>query len=229
MSLRNRIAPTAMLLAIVAPACATEDAAPEQRVFATLAGSERAAELGVSYWEVRSEGDGARVTGLDERHQRRAELVVMPDEQTENRVHVEAVFPERGRFDLARGGAVDGAASPLLHRLGAAVTADMGEGSVPIETVAADGLGTTSSASTLQNSGGFDVGWSMFPHAGNVLVGNQCPGMTRDFGEASALFGGATCTFNGWFSSASNDCRFTVHYTIGGFNWDRCTWRAFVQ
>ena len=226
MSKLNHLA-SALLLAVVIPACATDGDATsiESEPIATLAGSRLAADLGVSTWEVHLEGDAARIVGLDADGERKAELVAHRDAASAELVHVEAVFPEHGSFDLARSGMV-GTASPSLRSLARAITADMGEHSVPVDSTE----GELSSSLTQQNEGMFHMGWAFFPYWGVNTVGVACGGTsTRAYASAASIYGAATCTFNGWISNAPSDCRANIYYQIGGWSNDDCRWFVYTQ
>jgi hypothetical protein len=209
-------------------ACATTDdesSTIDTPVLATLAGSRLAADLGVTTWKVHADGNGARILGLDADGERRAELLAHPDATSAELVHVESVFPDRGRFDLTRAGIVDKAASPGLVTLARAIGADMGEHSVEIPDD-----GQIESALTQQNEGIFQVGWAFFPHWNNILVGSICTGQVKHHVNASAQNGAATCSPNGWLNgSQADDCRTFIHYSIGGFSNDTCRWAVFVN
>jgi hypothetical protein len=158
-----------LALAVAIPACATDapdEAAPEEVTapLTTLAASAPSNALGITAWEVRSEGDDVRVVGRGDDGQRRIEFVAQQDAVTPaDRAHVDVVFPERGSFDVARGGIVDGAATPFLQQLGSAVTADLAERTVPL----------TRAPLYLQGEGHVDMGWSMFGYAANIDVNNE--------------------------------------------------------
>jgi hypothetical protein len=218
---------TALLSSLLCfAACATSDdesSTIDTPVVATLAGSRLAADLGVTTWKVHTDGNGARILGLDADGERRAELVAHPDAASAELVHVESVFPESGRFDLTRTGIVGAAPSPGLGTLARAIGADMGEHSVEAPD------GTITSALSQQNQGIFGVGWAFFPHWGNVPVGTQCIGQTRHHASASPQNGAATCSPNGWLSDLNDDCRTSIFYSIGGFSNDTCRWLVYVN
>lgn len=219
---RSRSQFLAVLLTIAAPAagCITDDpAADEVAPVAMLAGSTQAAELGVVTWEVRGKGDEVRVIGLDELGARRTEMIVR--QLSADRVEVEALFPEPGVFELARGGIVDGAASDQLRKLGAAANADMGERSVP-----ARDHGPLVPAVFLQGEGHLDMGWSFFGYSGNIDVNNWCQQGTRDHFDAYSS-NGASCWVNRWTSESQYDCRINLHYGISGFRTDTCNWFVY--
>ena len=228
---RDRCLPgvTALLLALSLTACAAGDQ-PGEPPLATVTGSAQANALGISSWQVMSDGDDARIVGLDDAAARRAEVIVRRDvAASDDRVQIEAVFPEHGVFALARGGAVDGAASDLLRQLGAAITADLGEPSI-----ASAGTGTATAAvivpatQLLQGGGTITLGWSLFGYRANVNVDSWCGQGTRDHYTAFAP-GGASCWVNRWTTDSPYDCTINLHYGIGGGHSDTCNWSVYTN
>jgi hypothetical protein len=213
--------PGALLLAIAIPACVATDVPDEAPPLATLAASAPANALGVTSWEIRSEGDAVRVIGHDADAGRRTELVMQQDAAAPaDRVHVEVVFPEHGTFDVARGGGLDGASTTFLQQLGAALTADMAEHSVPV--------GTAAPQLYLQGEGHLAMGWSMFGYANNVDVNGWCQQGTRDSYQAYSS-NGASCWVNFWSSQSPYDCRINLHYGISGWRTDTCNWFVYTN
>jgi len=226
---QRAFAPAALLLAMALPSCvATNEPSdePSDPPLATLAGSEQARQLGVTTWEVRVDGEDFRVIGRDTHSERQAEMLVRKMGDTDDRVQIEAVFPERGVFELARGGVVEGASSEFLRHLGAAVNADMGEQSVSVTPSAGDGLGTAASALYLQGEGHIYMGWSFFGYSANVDVNAWCQQGTRASYVAYSNYG-SSCWVNWWLSNSLYDCRINVHYGIGGGRTDTCNWFVY--
>lgn len=228
---RRALGPAALLLAMALPSCATADEPanePADPPLATLA-AEHGGELGVATWEVRDEGETVRIIGLDASAGRRAEMVVRRFEDDPDRVRIEAVLPEQGVFELGRGGVVGGAPSDLLQRLGAAVSADLGEHSATIDSGSESGSGAATSALSLQNEGHIYLGWSLFGYRDDVTVGWLCgDGHTRSYPAAYSSYG-ASCWVNHWISDDANDCRISLHYGIGGGKTDTCNWFVYIE
>jgi hypothetical protein len=215
---------------MVLPSCITADE-PRDPPLATLV-AEHAGELGVATWEVRTAGEAVRVIGLGATADRQAEMIVRRVAGKPDRVQIEAVFPEHGVFELGRGGVVDGAPSDLLQRLGIAVNVDMGEHSVAIDPNPEAGLGTATSALSLQNEGHIPMGWSLFGYSADVDVGWICwQGGTLGTRSYATAYSdnGASCWVNRWISDWPNDCRISVHYGIGGWATDTCNWFVYVN
>jgi hypothetical protein len=222
----SRISLLALALAI--PACATdapeqiaEEAAEEPAPIATLAASAPSNALGVTSWQILSEDDDVRVIGRGDDGQRRIEFVAQRDAAAPaERAHLEVVFPEYGAFEVARGGVVDGAATPFLQQLGGAVTADLAERTVPLTRAPLYYF--------LQGEGHLQMGWSMFGYSGNVDVNTWCQQGTRAYFDAYSS-NGASCWVNRWTTDSPYDCRINLHYGISGWRTDTCNWFVYTS
>lgn len=219
------------MLALALPAC-VGGGEPGEPPLETVAGSQQASELGITSWQVRADGDDARIIGIDADATRRAEVIVRRDTiAPDDRVQIEAVFPEHGVFELARGSIVDGAPSDLLYHLGVAINADLGERGVSLPSVGSDGLGIANSALTTQFLQAFDtinLGWSLFGYRANINVDGFCGQGTRDHYTAYAP-GGASCWVNRWSTDSPYDCTINLHYGISGGHTDTCNWSVYTN
>jgi len=204
-------------LALVLPACVAADVPADQPI-ATLATTAPSNALGVTTWDIHQDGDAVRIVGQDADHARRAELVVQQDPAAPTeRVHVEVVYPEHGTFELAKGGALDGASTAYMQQLGAALNADLAERTVPAGAKL---------PLFLQGEGHLQMGWSMFGYANNIDVNGWCQQGTRAYYDAYAS-NGASCWVNRWSSDTQYDCRINLHYGISGFRTDTCNWYVY--
>jgi hypothetical protein len=210
-----------LLLALVAPACATDAPAEAPEPLTRLAASAPSNALGVLSWELHEEGEAMRIIGLGSDGQRSVELVAQRDAaKPDDLVHVDVVFPQRGTFDVVRGGDITGAATTFLQGLGAAVKKDMAEGSQP--------LTPAPFVEYLQGEGHIQMGWSMFGYAANVDVNNFCGQGTRAYSEAYPS-NNASCWVNRWTSNSPYDCRINLHYGISGWRTDECNWFVYTN
>lgn len=195
---------------------------------ATLAGSEQASRLGVGSWDVLAEGDNVRVIGRDVHARPRAEMIMRRMANTsDERVQIEAVFPEHGVFEVTRDGVVDGASSEFLRNLGMTLYADMHEGGTPVIPGSGDGLGTAISASFKQGEGHIELGWSAWGYSANIDVNGYCLQGTRDYFDAYPSNQVGSCWVNRWTSDSQYDCRINLHYAIHGWATDTCNWFVY--
>lgn len=210
-----------LLLALAAPACATDAPVEERQPLTRLAASTPSNAMGVMSWELHEEGEAMRIIGRGIDAQRTVELVAQRDAATpEDLVHVEVVYPERGTFDIVRGGDVAGATTAFLQGLGAAVTKDMAQGSVP--------LTPAPFVEYLQGEGHINMGWSMFGYNANIDVNGFCGQGTRSYYEAYSSYG-ASCWVNRWTTNTPYDCRINLHYGITGWRTDVCNWMVYTN
>jgi hypothetical protein len=208
--------------------CVGSDPSPEPAL-ATLAATAASNALGVTSWEVRADGDAVRIVGRDDGLERRAELMVSQDPVAPSeRVKVDVVFPQRGTFEVARGGAVDGASTSFLAQVGAAINADLAEHTVQLDPREDPDLGAAVSAIFLQGEGHIDMGWSVFGYSANIDVNTWCQQGTRDSFDAYSN-NGASCWVNRWTSNSPYDCRINLHYGITGFRTDTCNWFVYTN
>jgi hypothetical protein len=210
-----------LLLALAVPACATDAPAEVQQPLTRLAASAPSNAMGVMSWELHEEGEAMRIIGRGPDAQRTVELVAERDAaKPDELVHVDVVFPERGTFDIARGGKVSGAATTFLTGLGDAVKKDMAEGSVS--------LTPAPFIEYLQGEGHVEMGWSFFGYNANVDVNNWCGQGTRAYFEAYSSYG-SSCWVNRWTTNTPYDCRINLHYGIGGWRTDVCNWMVYTN
>jgi len=220
----------------VISACADVDVAspPTEPPLTTRVASERStAELGVATWEIRADGAQTRVTGRDAASAQRVDLIIRRDAAApDDRVQIEAVFPERGELQLTRDGLVGDPSSEYLRRLGNDVLADLGQSAASV--VAGGGLDATNSAFASNDprvnyEGTIHVDWGLFGHGMNVPIGGPCrPGTNKDRVEISVLypaFGSATFSWN--FLSSPTDCSGVLSMSVAGDHWDDFTYRLF--
>ena len=222
----------ALLIAATVPACVDAEDAPIETPTTTLAASDHAtSDLGVTTWDVMTEGEAVRVIGRDASGARKAELVVERDAMTpDDRVHVDTVFPDHHTFDLTGTGQLDGAVSEYAQLLGAALYSDLGHRTTPATAAPGAGLGTVSSSITTRSNGQLYLGWSMFGYGGYADVGDWCRDTTRsEASTATTSYGVAWRCDLEWKSFAVTDCRARVNYAISGFHYDTCNWWVFVN
>lgn len=209
-----------LLLALAVPACATDEATNDKQPVTRLAASESSNAIGVMSWELHEEGEAMRIIGLDVNGQRTVEVVAQRDvARPDALVHVEAVYPERGTFDITRDG--DDAGTPAsLNGLRAAITKDMATRSTP--------LTPAPFVEYLQGEGHVEMGWSMFGYRVNVDVNTFCGQGTRAYAEAYS-YNNNSCWVNRWTSNSPYDCRINLHYGIGGWQTDTCNWFVYTN
>jgi len=223
-------------------ACAEVDtaAAHKESRLASLAASERStAELGVGTWNIQADGEETRIVGRDAASARRVELIVRRDAAApDERVQLEAVFPERGKLELTRAGVVGDPPSEYLRRLAIDVHADLGQGASHV--VAADGLGANNSAFSvtdlrISDKGTIHVDWGLFGHGMSLNVSGPCrAGTTRDHVEiyADNAVYGSTATWTWEFPSPpgpDTDCAAHVSLYVSGDHWDNFQWRVYSR
>lgn len=225
--------PVMLLLATALLACvAAGEEAPagpageeaSEPVLATLAGSEHAAELRVTTWEVRAAGADFRVIGRGADAAREVELILHPEPNAaDERVRIEAVFPHPGVFELTHAGMVEGTASADLRALGEALYADLG----PRDTSVGardDGPGQTSSLLALVYEGHDAMPWSFVTYTISGTVGGDCKaGGIRDHATAYSYYG-SNCVFVRWATEIPTDCRIVRSYDVKQFFQDTCNW-----
>jgi len=208
-----------LLLALAVPACATDEPVKDKPL-TRLAASEPSNAMGVMSWELYEEGEAMRIIGLDGNGQRTVEVIAQRDAaKPDDLVHVEAVYPEHGTFDITRDGGDTGAPT-FFNNLRAAVTKDMAKRSVP--------LTPTPFVEYLQGEGHLEMGWSMFGYNNNVDVNSFCGQGTHAYYEAYSS-NGASCWVNRWTTNSPYDCRINLHYGIGGWRTDTCNWFVYTN
>ena len=211
-------------------ACTTDERAEDaaQAPVARLAASARStADLGVATWEVRPDGADARVIGRDAASARQVELIIRRDAAApDERVRIDAVYPDAGELQLSSTGVVDAAPSDYLRRLAEDVHADLGAGATPV--AGDDGLGIAVSEIGTNDQGTIHAGWNLWAYEIRQTVGGACrSGTVRDHGEIYADYG-ATAIWTGWaFSAPQTDCTATFYMYINGGHWDDFHWRTF--
>lgn len=222
----------ALVLAAAAPACLDAQDDSAEPVATLAASSTTTSNLGVTAWEIRAEGDAFRLIGRDSAGERKAELVVRTAGE---RIGVQVEYPEAGSLVLARDGAVDGASSPVLAQIGAAVIADVGTNTHPIAPETAplgDGLGTTTSASTLLLQGRVIAGWSLWSYNFTTTQGVPSCFPSRSNYEARSDFyypgqSGSFCYGTQWFNWSTTDCRFQLRFDVPAQTIVGCNWAVF--
>jgi hypothetical protein len=226
---RRQMALAAMLLAAALPACAaSEEEATDQHT--TLAGSERAAELGVATWEVRTDGASVRVVGRDTASSRKVEMIVQQDANTpDERVRIEIVFPEHGVFELSNTGELEGASSEYLKDLGAALYSDIGHNSRTVVGVPEDGLGIATSELSMPYSGKIDMPWSMFGSWGVFPFGAPCSPGVQDHLFSYLQYNTAYQCSMEWTSQLPTACNVQVRWGISGWRFDTCFWQIYTR
>jgi hypothetical protein len=220
---------TGVLLAVALPACAELDTgAAEPPLASFAASSETTAQFGVAAWEVTEVGAGARVIGRGGAATRKVEVLVQPDDSSAGaRARIEAVFPSHGVFEIDRTGRLDGAGSPYLVQLGAALYNDIGKGGTPIDPEP-PGLGSiTSALSPLLTSGQIYLPWSFVPYNGGTDVGGACGQWPRDHFTVYPAQNVASCSAH-WTTDDPSDCRVHVLYSIAAFRVDTCNWFVYI-
>jgi hypothetical protein len=202
---------------------------PTEPPLARLVASERStAELGVATWEVRADGADVQVIGRDAGSARQVELIVRRDAAApEDRVQIEAVFPQRGALQLDRTGVIEAASSDYLRRLGADIHADLGQGATPV--VVDGGLGSATSAIAINDRGTIHLGWQLFGYTVNTTVGGACrTGTIRHHGEIYADYG-ASAVWLGWaYSGPATDCTAKFSMSVQNGHWDDFHWSIFT-
>lgn len=218
---------TGVLLAVALAACADLDTGAVEPPLASLAASNKTtAQLGVAVWEVTEVGAGARVIGRDAAATRKVEVLVQPDDSAAGaRARIEAVFPSHGVFEIDRTGRLDGAESPYLVQLGAALYNDIGKGGTPIDAEP-PGLGSITSALSLVSSGQIYLPWSFVPYNAGADVGASCGQTLRDHFTVYSGQGVGSCSAR-WTTDVSSDCRIHVLYAIAAFRVDTCNWFVY--
>jgi NedA-like, galactose-binding domain len=203
-----------------------EDAA--QAPVARFAASVRStADLGVAAWEVRPDGADARVIGRDAASARQVELIIRRDAAApDERVRIDAVYPDAGELQLSSTGVVEAAPSDYLRRLAEDVHADLGAGATPV--AGDDGLGVAVSEIGTNDQGTIHAGWNLWAYEIRQTVGGACrSGTVRDHGEIYADYG-AFAVWTGWaFTAPQTDCTATFYMYINGGHWDDFHWRTF--
>ena len=223
----------AFVLAAAAPACLdASDDATEAPISTLAASATTTSNLGITAFEVRPDGDAFRVIGRSASGERKAEAVVRTAGE---RIEVQAEYPEQGSMVLSRDGAVEGATSPVLAQLGAALIADLGTNTRPIlpETaVSADGLGTATSASTIAMQGRVFAGWSLWSYSFDEPEGTPSCFPSRSSYDARSDFyyngqQGSFCRGTNWLNWTTTDCRFWLHFDVPAQTQVGCNWVVF--
>jgi hypothetical protein len=223
----------ALVLAATIPACLdVSDDAAEAPIATLAASTTTTANVGVTTWEVRAEGGDFRVIGRSASGDRKAELVV---HSAGERMEIQAEVPEQGAFVLTRDGSVDGATTPALAQLGAAVFADLGTNTHPVapeSAVAGDGLGTTTSASTIAIQGRVFAGWSLWSYNFTTTQGTGFCFPARSSYDARSDFyysgqPGTFCRGTQWTTWTTTDCRFELHFDVPAQTQVGCNWVVF--
>ncbi len=223
----------ALVLAAAAPACLdASDDATDAPISTLAATATTTSNLGIITWDVRADGDAFRVIGRSASGERKAEAVVRTAGE---RIEVQAEYPEHGALVLARDGAVDGATTPVLAQLGAALIADLGTNTravAPESPEANDGLGTTTSASTIAMQGRVFAGWSLWSY--NFTTPQGPPGCFPSRNSASARSdfyypgqSGSFCQVTGWVNWTPTDCQFWLHFDVPAQTQVGCNWVVF--
>ena len=223
----------ALVLAAAAPACIdASDDATDAPITTLAASTATTTNLGITAWEVRPEADAFRLIGRSAAGDRKAELVART---AGDRIDVQVEYPEAGSLVLARDGVVDGASSPVLANLGAAVIADLGTNTravAPESPEASDGLGTTTSASTIAMQGRVFAGWSLWSYSFTTPQGPPSCFPSRNSATARSDFyypgqSGSFCQAAGWVNWTQTDCQFWLHFDVPAQTQVGCNWVVF--
>ncbi len=223
----------ALVLAAAAPACldASDDATATD-IMPLAASATTASNLGITAFEVHPDGDAFRVIGRSASGERMAEAVVRTAGE---RIDVQAEYPEQGSLVLARDRVIDGATTPVLAQLGAALIADLGTNTRPIAPEPAqssDGLGTATQASTIFLQGRRLAGWSLWSYNFTTTEGGPTCVPSRSSYSARSDFyypgqQGSFCNGTQWFNWSPTDCRFQLHFDVPAQTQYGCNWVVF--
>jgi hypothetical protein len=201
------------VVSAIALGTACTDEAADQPVGTFEASARSTAELGVATWDVWPDGADFRIVGRDPAAARQLEMVVRFDADAPNeRARIETTFPERGVLHLTRAGVIEDASSEYLQRVGTAVHADLGQGTVSAGP--GDGFGTTTSALTLDGQGVEHLGWNLWGYAVVKHVNGWCKdGKTRSYATVYSDYG-AYCYVIGWATDIPTDCTARLYLEV---------------